>query len=552
METDGRGRSNMKKIELGSALFLSVLLGVLIVFGRSLIDSLGSNSMNYDTMEDPIGQATATPGRTPPFPIRAASEDASPKAFSTLPSIEVGVQKGEDIADVLLLYDPSDPTNFDSNFCQVAVYYALLCQRLDLEKTELSDDDLRDSQGAYFKLIGISAGVMQPAFFNDDELDILGAAVETGDVNLFVSKLNVGHGITTTAKLTRNAILGVEVPTDSRRDWLVATTASEITREFTGQTISPTGTFPQADFAIVSGEEEQTTPLITSTDDNDMTYPIFVRWRHGNGEVFVDAGMDGKNISDLSLTELYFDQNDFTQIIPRMFAMRYSLGQEVWHNDRNYADLTIDDPPLMSSETSWKEYMDYDLLLLEMEQHNFHTIIAFVPKNWEKSESDIVRLFLENPDRYSLVQHGNNADGFEFYKYTVSDDDEWPARSLAEQERDIVEGLSRMWRHTYQTGLPFDQIMIFPYGNAPAPTLKIIKERNYLAAARRANKPLDAPDPDSLGSLMLPASFDYENFSVVKRYWIQTWDPDGEEYDPLIPVYQLFLDRPALLFSHHG
>ena len=38
---------------------------------------------------------------------------------------------------------------------------------------------------------------------------------------------------------------------------------------------------------------------------------------------------------------------NFSQIIPLMLTMHYALGAEVWHNDHNYANLTIDGPALV-------------------------------------------------------------------------------------------------------------------------------------------------------------------------------------------------------------
>jgi hypothetical protein len=397
-------------------------------------------------------------------------------------------------------------------------------------------------------MIGVSASIFNPVWFDTDEIATLTTAIESGGVNLFVAKLDADHDVTTLVQLTHGAILGAESPLDRKRDWFVTTEAPEITQEFTGQSIDLNRTLRQKEHAITLNHNDQVIPLITSTDDTRNTYPIFVTWPKGSGQVFVDAGANDGNLDEMTFRDMYFDKPMFTEIIPLMFAMRSCLFQEVWHSYRDYANLTIDDPPLQNNMGGTLQYIDYHKLLAEMNLHQFHTTIAFIPKNWDDSDPDVVQLFLENPDNYSLVQHGNNSDGFEFFKYSAAEEDKWPSRPFEGQEEDIVEGLQRMELHTSQTGIPFDRIMIFPYGNAPAPTLGILKRHNYLALVQGAPQPLGEPCSKKWDYLMVPANFECENYPMVRRLPI----PDKSSFDPLWPVYRLFLDRPALINSHVG
>ena len=282
-----------------------------------------------------------------------------------------------------------------------------------------------------------------------------------------------------------------------------------------------------------------------------MAYPIFVRCEKSAGSIFIDAGEEGESLEVVPLRETYYNYEfyHFSKIVPLMFTMRYVLGNEAWHNDHNYANLIIDDPALTEP---W-DNLSYAELLREMKMHNFHTTIAMSPRTWSMSEPAVVALFRADPDRYSLVQHGNNGDGYEFYKYSVAEDDEYqgmklPARPFADQEADIVEGLARMAKHRSLTGIPDDRVMIFPWGISPEPTLVLLKKYNFLATINGQDVPLGATRPSDWDYGMYQANMDYGNFPMLTRRYIATY----ETFRPRLQsfILDLFVDKPALFFSH--
>ena len=183
-----------------------------------------------------------------------------------------------------------------------------------------------------------------------------------------------------------------------------------------------------------------------------------------------------------------------------------------------------------------------------MEEHNFHTTIALIPKNWEKSEAKVISLFLTHPDRFSLVQKGNNSDGYEFYKYNVSSEDEFPARPLEDQRWDILEGLSRMELLHKYIGIPYDRVMVFPYGISPEETLVLLKENNYLATVNEQDTPLGATRAADWDEGMYPADLSYANFPILTRRHPGTYQPFWPHIQPFI--FDLFIDKPALMYSH--
>ena len=188
-----------------------------------------------------------------------------------------------------------------------------------------------------------------------------------------------------------------------------------------------------------------------------------------------------------------------------------------------------------------------------MKLHNFHTTIAFVPAKVDKSQPAVIRLFFDNPDRYSLVQHGNNHDGYEFYKYNLAasdpkDDPNFRARPLSEQGADIAEGLQRMVKLRSTFMIPFDQVMVFPYGISPEQTLVLLKKHNYLATVNAQDTPLDATRPPTWDYGMYQANMDYGGFPTLTRRHPGTYEPFRPIVQPFI--FDLFIGKPALFYSH--
>jgi hypothetical protein len=478
-----------------------------------------------------------------------------PTATPTRLPLQVGSSWRDDMDDVVLLYDAARISNFDVNFCKIAEYYGALCRKVALNTTNLTLELFQDSGGEALSLIGISAGTLlrdSPMLVTGEELKILKTTIEVSGTNLLVSDLQyVFSDSVRLLSLTNGALSGATKPEDAQRDWFISSLAPEITREFTGRIITATLTEPQEGLALVLSGREPVTTLISSQDDSGAAYPIFARLKIGAGSVFANSGELAYSLDESALKDLYYDWDFYSlaSLVPLMMTMRYSLGNEAWHNDHNYANLTIDDPALTEP---WRK-LSYTELLREMEAHDFHTTIAMHPVTWQRSEPEVVTLFLEHPDRYSLVQHGNNGDGYEFYKYNVSEDDEYnghklPARPLAEQEMDIVEGMARMTEHRKLTGIPDDRIMIFPFGISPEPTLVLLKRYNYLATINAQEIPLDADRPSDWDYGMYQAVMDFASFPSLPRWCFQTY----QEFRPLhrLFIFDLFMDKPALFCTH--
>lgn len=552
----------IQRRELLVSLAIVIPLGLLVfLFAKgpgtsTAITFSDSNASQVDLVTSVIAPSNMMPpGAAQDGATRPTSEPtpASPFSIPTAQAVRVAGEKGEDLDDVLLLYDSAHEQNFDINFCQLARYYGVGCRRLDLGNTPLADALLRDARGDYFRLIGISARTLEvPSLVLPDKLDLIKQSVKVGGANLLVAELFVEEGYEgypNLESLTDNAVLGAAALEDSHADWFISSQMLDLSGAFTAQVISCTQ-IAQPDSAIMISQElvtprekEALNVVITSNDDSGAVYPIFVNYKAGAGSILVSSGDPHGTIADDPMRH-HYEQCTFSQLVPLMFAFRFALSDEVWHNNHAYANLTIDDPPLRDHHRGLR----YAELLAQMKEHNFHTTIAFEPRNYKRSDPVVAHLFLANPDYLSIVQHGNNSDLYEFYKYEVSQTDPYPARPLAEQKVDIIEGLVRMEEHKRLTGVPYGKIMIFPYGISPAPTLVWLKANNFNVTINANHIPLGSESGDSFDFDMYQAVMDYGNFPSIKRMPVPPGGLSGLDFQQLL--FGLFIGKPILLFSH--
>lgn len=448
-----------------------------------------------------------------------------------------------DFYDTVLL-TTSLQHNPDISFQKLCEYYGLRCRVIDLSTITLTDNLLRDEDGEYLKAVLINDHPLEnPAYPDSSEIEILKNGVEIGGISLFIFIEEIANSRESLLKkLTDNVITGAIYPTDSSTDYIVSDSFPEITREFTGLKLSYPA--PQTDFAITVNPNSTSNidTIVSATDDSLKLYPVFIRYRKGKGNIFVLGTKQTKSLENTQMVELYNTQY-FSEIVSVMMFLRYSCGDECWHREIDYANLTIDDPFLVEPYGN----LEFKGLLTSMETHNFHTTIAYIPWNYDRSNPKVAKLFLDHPDRYSMVIHGNNHDHYEFYEYNKV--------SLKEQENDIIEALNRMKEFRKLTGIPYDKIMIFPHGIAPEKTLEFLKKYNFVATVNNQDAPLETKRPQSTFYGIEPAIMDYANFTALKRHSTQgyrIWSfrkaKSGIEVAPY--AFDLFIDKPVLIVAH--
>lgn len=266
-----------------------------------------------------------------------------------------------------------------------------------------------------------------------------------------------------------------------------------------------------------------------------VEFPVFVETALKGHRVFflADNRLGRSTRESVSPSE----RSRFLQIAPLMMFLRHACGERCWHSPGYYANLTIDDPWL----TEPYGHLSYFSLLKQMQKANFHTTIAFIPWNYDRSEPELVPLLHDHPERFSICVHGNNHDHREFYRYKTTIKDPWPARPLKAQEADIQQAIARMEEFRRLTGLPYERVMVFPHGIAPSNTLSILKKLNFLATSNVDNIPLGSK---TTSDTLLGFTLEFENFVSLDRYSAR----DVTQSDVAM---NLFLGNPLLMFGHH-
>jgi len=539
----------MNRRELALAFVFSALLGGTLIFFIS-----GSKGFSLDRFrpasEGPRGVGSAEESlpssQENSLFSSSQSENYQPQLFRI--PLQEGAPIGDDIEDLLLLYSAEYSGNFDTNYCRLAEFLGLICKKINLDETRLTDEIFRDSQGNYFKLVGIWGDNFFRHRIDQEEQNLLHAIVAQGGVNLLISDINQYRDPSALRTFTAGVVDGFFLPDDPLRDWYVSSTSPEITMELSNQIFVSSSSAPQRDLSLVVKDWTSVTTLISSSDEDGTSYPIFIKLNIGKGSLFVDGGELTPSFDDLPFREMLFNVHNFGKIAPLFITLKHVMGEEAWHRDQNYANLTLDALTLRSDSSG----LDYAGLAAAMEVADFHTTIGFIPRFWDGADAEVVRILRANTDRFSIVQAGNNADGYEFYRYSIAESDEneswlYP-RPFADQEADIVEGLVRMEKLRTHTGIVDDRIMIFPQGISPEDTLVLLKKYNYLASVNTKHIPLDRDRPSDWDYGMYPAFMDYGNFPISDRWHPGDYDP----FDPDIQTFilDLFVDKPALFFSN--
>lgn len=145
---------------------------------------------------------------------------------------------------------------------------------------------------------------------------------------------------------------------------------------------------------------------------------------------------------------------------------------------KNCACIIIDDPLLRENYG----FLNYRKLLDLMDRHNFHTTIAFIPWNYNRTDKKIAALFRERQDRFSLCIHGCDHTEGEFARTNPNFLD-----------AKVKLATARMIEHEKRTGLPFDRVMVFPHGKFSNEAMEALRRNHYLAAVNLVPEPVNGP-----------------------------------------------------------
>lgn len=324
--------------------------------------------------------------------------------------------------------------------------------------------------------------------------------------------------------LSGGAISGCTPLDPATRLHYVFENVAQVTGELTGLEVP----LQTKEVYYLSVPNDQAPRHIIDVRSSQSDFPLFVETAVQQRNIFVACSSS----ADLSSPDGEGRVNTFLRDAPAMMFVRYSAGESGWHALHHYANLTIDDPWLRQPYG----YVDFTGLLEQMELHQFHTTIAFIPWNYDRSDPQVVSLFRKHPDRFSIAVHGDNHDHKEFTDYK--------SKPLPVQIADVKQSLARMEKFRALTGIGYDRVMIFPHSIPPEKTLEQLKTYNYLATINSNNVPQGDTVPSSPSFILRPVTLLFGGFPSIARYSMA------------VPVTQTFvavnkyLDDPLFFYGH--
>jgi hypothetical protein len=271
---------------------------------------------------------------------------------------------------------------------------------------------------------------------------------------------------------------------------------------------------------------------ISSASSGTSSLPVFIRVSTGPQEIYFSASIVPSAVP--ISPDPYREPVVFVSLAPEMMFLRHAAGERAWHSPGHYANLTIDDAWLREPYG----YVQYENLLREMDKHNFHTTIAFIPWNFDRSQPAMVSLFRAHEDRFSICVHGDNHDHQEFGPYSD--------KPLDGQTYDIKQALARMAKFHELTGLPYDLVMVFPHSISPEATLAVMKRYNFWATANSLNVPMGSEAPSGAEFALRTATMKFANFPSLRRYSAEAPGPSSQL------LVDRFLGNPLLFYVHQA
>jgi hypothetical protein len=254
--------------------------------------------------------------------------------------------------------------------------------------------------------------------------------------------------------------------------------------------------------------------------------PFFVRTELGGTQVYFLASSELADL-DQKVRRGTRPLEWFSRLVPLMMFLRGALAEGVWHNDRPQACFIIDDPLLQHRYG----HFEFRRLMEAMRRQEFALCIAFIPWNYRRSRKEVAEL-LKSCGMPYLCVHGCDHTGGEFSTRDVES-----LRGKAQL------ALERMRSHSRSSGVPFDEVMVFPQGSFSVEALKALSSAGYLAAINTYLQPSTVPEGLELRDVLSVAVTQFADFPLFGRHY-----PEGlDDF-----AFDLFLGKPALVVEHHG
>ncbi len=362
-----------------------------------------------------------------------------------------------------------------------------------------------------------------------DQAKVFSALRRSGGNNIPLLILNVDKQTNSLllSKWSGGEVLGCIAPPRKSRAWKLAIeNQRDIAHQLAGVTLPFEG---EVACGLEFRKDSGARPLVQASDQAQDLATFVESIVDGQHVFFLAQLLPSESASSPKAQEVV---GNFSAIAPLMMFLRNTAGDRAWHTIGHYANLTVDDAWLTEPYGN----LNYEALLGEMEKHNFHTTIAFIPWNFDRSQPDVVSLFRKHPERFSICVHGNNHDHREFGDYRNS--------PLNEQDSNIRQAIARMNKFSELTAISYDRVMVFPHAVAPQDTLAALKKYGFLATANSEYVPLGAQTPDDPFFFLRTVTLRFANFPSLLRYSAEI------PVSPLVLAIHSFLDNPVLFYGH--
>jgi hypothetical protein len=320
--------------------------------------------------------------------------------------------------------------------------------------------------------------------------------------------------------LSLGSLTAVERLTTSEATFCVADTDRQRCGPFTGLSIQ--GADPTRDACFVDAPPRPGKTALVRVADR----PFFVCVDHSGSHVFFLACTELADLDERVLREASLVPW-FSRLIPLMIFLRNALGDRLWHSEDARACFIIDDPLLKNRYG----FLEYRRLLEAIGKTKFSVCIAFIPWNYWRSSKQVADLFSGATRTLSLAVHGCD--------HTRAELAATACELLYGKAR---LGLARMRLHRDISGIPFDNVMVLPYGLFSPQALEVLSACGYLAAIGAGLIPSDIPQALTLRHLLDAAITSFGDFPLFMR--LRPVDIPGF-------AFALFLGKPALLVAHH-
>jgi len=319
--------------------------------------------------------------------------------------------------------------------------------------------------------------------------------------------------------LSSGALLGIAPQSDVASQFHVVGSHRQWCGPFSGLSLGAVDPARDHRFLEASGQPRRLA-MIRAGDA-----PFFVRTERGTAQVFLLACGELADL-DEQVRRQAQPLPWFSRLIPLMMFLRGALGDRVWHNDSPRACFVIDDPLLKNRYG----FLQYKRLVEAMGRQRCSTCIAFIPCNYQRSSRDVASLLSSSPWVPSLCVHGCDHTDAEF---ETKDFDS--LRGKAQM------ALDRMKAHERLSGVPFDEVMVFPRGRFSTEAVAALKATGYLAAINGDVCP--ASEKATLRDLLQVAVTRFSDFPLFGRRYPR----DLAEF-----AFDIFVGKPAVAVEHHG